>query len=236
MLNFLPKEASRLQKAKPKSNKKSTKEKRASIEKIEIVPKKVWQLSYEEVYHIGVSILVVALILTYNPLEPLASLEGMARAIFAVAVAIFFHLAAQKIMAHRLGSIAFYRLWLPGLVFSLLLMVVGIKPIILVGAVSLTTYKFGRFGYKSRQPSITEIGWVGVSGTLVNILLALIFSSVVVFPYLAFVNALIALFSLVPIKPLDGGKVFLWNPVYWLLLILLLVLILTPSGLLNLIP
>jgi len=232
MLNFLSKKAGRLQKAKPKP----TKGKRAGIEKVEIVPKKIWQLSYEEVYHIIVSILVIALILAYNPLEPLASVEGMTHAIFAVAVAMFFHLIAQKIVAHRLGSMAFYRLWLPGLVFSLLLMVVGIKPIILVGAVSLTTYKFGRFGYKSRQPSITEIGWVGVSGTVVNLILALIFSSVIALPYLAFVNALIALFSLVPIKPLDGGKVFLWNPVYWLLLVILLFLILTPSGLLNLIP
>ena len=194
--------------------------------------KKIWKLTYEELYNIVVSIFVIALIFAYNPTNPIATIGTMPRAFLAVAIIHSLYLAAQKTLARRLGCVAFYKLWLPGLVVGLLLMVVGIKPIILVGAVSLTAYKFSRFGFKSRQMSLTEIGWVGVSGPLVAMFLTIVFKSLVL-PYLAFVSGMIALFSLLPIKPLDGGKVFLWNPIYWLFLVFALVLILTPAGLMG---
>jgi Zn-dependent protease len=201
----------------------------------------IFNLTKEELYNIVISLFVIALLFAYNPIVPSATLGALPRTLFAVSVALLLHIAAQKIMAARLGCVAFYRLWLPGLIVSMLLMVVGINPIILVGAVSLSAYKFGRIGFKSRQMTMTEIGWIGVAGPLVNIILLILFnvlaSSMIAYSsllsYMAVVNGLIAFFTLLPIKPLDGSKVMLWDPIIWVFLIFTLLLILTPSGLIN---
>ena len=201
----------------------------------------LFDLTYEELYNIVVSVLVVALIFAYNFKNPGATFAAYPRTLLAVAVVTLVHIAAQKLMASRLGCVAFYKLWLPGLIISMLLMIIGIKPIVFVGAVSLAAYKFGRFGFKSRQMTMTEIGWIGGVGPAVSILLVLIFkmlaagsvASSALFSYMAMVSGLIAFFSLLPIKPLDGSKVVLWSPVAWMFMMLVLLLLLTPSGLLN---
>jgi Zn-dependent protease len=196
-----------------------------------LLEKNFWAF-YEEIYNVIVAIFVSTLILSYNFQNPMKTFSEIPGALAAVAIAVLLPIAAQKIMARRLGCTAFYKLWLPGLVVSMLLMLVGIKPIILVGSVAISAYEFGRWGMKSKYMSMTEIGWIGITGPLVNITLAIVLDFMTPFSYLAFVNALIALFNLVPIKPLDGSKVVLWNPMLWILLIIILALILTPSGIL----
>lgn len=221
----------------PKTERKKSKKSVRFLEKRS--QKTMFGLTYEELYNIVVCVFVTSLILAYNPVTPAETFEKMPRALFSAAIAFLIHLSAQKIMAGRLACSAFYRLWLPGLVVSMLLMVVGIKPILLIGAVSLSAYKFGRFGYKGRQMTMTEIGWIGVVGPAANIVMAYLFkiyaastgSSLLY--YMAMVNGLMALFNLVPIKPLDGSKVVLWNPMLWIFLVFILLLILTPSGLIN---
>lgn len=202
--------------------------------------KTIFNLTYEELYNIVAGIFVIALIFAYEPVNPGATFEALPRAFFAVAVAFLLPLAAQKMLAKRLNCGAFYRLWLPGLIVSMLLMVVGIRPILLVGAVSLSAYQFGRFGYKSRHMTMTEIGWIGAVGPITNILLVFLFKALAsgsvessLFSYMAMVSGLVVLFNLAPIKPLDGSKIVLWNPLFWVFLVLVLMLILTPSGLLN---
>jgi Zn-dependent protease len=201
----------------------------------------LFDLTYEELYNIVVSVLIIALIFAYNVKTPGATFATYPRALLAVSVVMLLHIAAQKFMASRLGCVAFYRLWFPGLIMSLLLMIIGLKPIVLVGVVSLSAYKFGRFGFKSRQMTMTEIGWIGTAGPATSIIMASLFKILAagsaaggtLFSYMAIVSGLIAFFSLLPIKPLDGSKVVLWDPVVWMFMMLILLLIMTPSGLLN---
>ena len=202
----------------------------------------VFDLTYEELYNIVVSVLVVALIFAYNFRDPATTFGAYPQAFVAVAVVVLMYIAAQKFMARRLNCVAFYELWLPGLIVSMLLMIIGLKPIILVGTVSLASYKLGRFGFKSTHMTMTEIGWIGAIGPSVAILLAALFKMLAAgpivgvsstFSYMATVSGIIAFFNLLPIKPLDGSKVVLWDPIIWIFMLFMLMLILTPSGLLS---
>lgn len=191
---------------------------------------------YEETYNIVVAIFVSALILAYDPQNPPSTFGELPGAVFASLIAFSLPLLVQKMVARKLGCLAFYKLWLPGIIVSMLLMLVGIKPVVLVGAVALSAYKFGRWGFESRYRTMTEIGWVGVSGLLVNIAVASIIMLFTPFTYLAFVNGVFAFFNMMPVRPLDGSKVMFWDPVLWILLMVIIILILTPSGILTYLP
>jgi|GEM_PF-2477090 len=212
---------------KDKGGSKTVKGKTALSKKVPVLG-----TTYEETYNIVAAIIVASLIFAYNWEYPEQSFVMFPQALVAVLIAYAVHLPVQKLIARRLGCVAFYRLWLPGAIFSVFLMVVGIK-IVLVGTVFVAAYNFSRWGMKSRDTSMTEVGWVGISGPIANILVGTVFKLLPGFSYLANVNLLIALFNLLPVKPLDGGKVFLWDPVYWAVLFFILFLIITPSGLLG---
>lgn len=182
---------------------------------------------------------VTTVIFAYNWQAPSATIAALPLSFLAVVTAFVFHELAHRFAARRLNCHAVYKLWLPGVVFGLLMMLVGIK-FILVGAVVISTYKFGRWGMKSRHPSMREIGLIATSGPLTNLILAAVFKAVAggallgmglvaASAYLASINAWLAFFNLVPVKPLDGSKVFFWNPVAWILLIGFSLFLLTPA-------
>ncbi len=206
---------------------------KTSSKKLKGLSAKTKMSLYEEVYNIVVAIFVISLILSYNFYDPLKTFISMPRAFLAVLITFSLSLISQKLVARKLRCKAFYRLWLPGLVVSMLIMVVGVKPVILIGTATLSTYKFGRWGFKSTHGTMTELGWIGLSGPLANIVLAYILKLFTPFSYLAYVNAVFAFFNLMPVEPLDGAKLVVWNPVLWFLLMIILVLILTPSNILS---
>jgi Zn-dependent protease len=199
-------------------------------------------MSKREVYNIVVAVLVTALIFAYNPFNPMLTFENYPKAFIASAIAFALTLPAQKYLAKRLQVSAFYKLWLPGLILSMLLILIGIK-VVFVGGLMLAPFYFGRFGYKGRHLTITEIGLIGVVGPLINISTAAIFKHLgaitsaspplSIFTYIGTISGMIALYNLVPVEPLDGAKVFLWEWVYWAILVLFVILVLTPSGLLS---
>lgn len=190
---------------------------------------KFLDLELNETASLAVAIAVTTLIFAYNSKVPLATIGALPSSFLAVTVAFIFHELAHRFAARRLNCSAVYKLWIPGIVFGFLMMLVDVK-LALVGAVVISTYKFGRWGMKSRYPSIREIGLVSVSGPLANLILASAFKAISVnlvlgaelvaaFGYLATINLWIAFFNLMPIKPLDGSQIFFWNPRIWLLLI-----------------
>lgn len=157
----------------------------------------------------------------------------------AVAISMVVHEYVQRKVAKKFGVSATYVMWLPGVVFSLLMMLAGIKLIVLGGA-AVAAYQFSRWGMRNRHESFEEIGLVSMSGPVANLLLATVLMAFAgagsvgsALGYLASINVWFALYNMIPLKQLDGGGFFMWSHVYWLLALAWAVLLITPSGLLS---
>lgn len=192
-----------------------------------------------ELTQLIIATLVTTVIFAYDWQAPAATVAALPLSFLAVVTAFLFHELAHRFAARRLNCSAVYKIWIPGIIFGLLMMLIGVK-LILVGAVVISTYKFGRWGMKSRYPSMREIGVISASGPLTNLILASAFKIIsegallgtalgATFGYLALINLWIAFFNLVPVKPLDGSKIFFWNPIIWFFLIVFSLFLLIPS-------
>jgi Zn-dependent protease len=143
-----------------------------------------------------------------------------------VGLGFILHELAHKYAALHYGYWAEFKLWIPGLVFSLITSFFGF-----IFAAPGAVYIYG--DYMSNK----ENGIISIVGPLTNIILALIFLGILlnagaIFgPYtvgtsiiqsicfLGFsTNSFLALFNLIPISMLDGRKVFNWNPLVWLII------------------
>ncbi len=172
------------------------------------------------------AILLLTLIFAYNFQNPVGTVNSVIPALLAVGVAFFVNKIAHNLLASKFGCAAYYKLWLPGIIFGLLLMIMGFKfPV--VGLIIVHPFAFGRWGFKSRRLSMMEEGLVGFIGPASNIMLAMLFS---LFPgsffsYMSFVSAYFAIFNLLPIKPLNGYRIIVWKPLAWFFLVIINVLI-----------
>ena len=136
--------------------------------------------------------------------------------LIAVGLGFVLHELAHKFVAIRYGFWAEYRMWIEGLIFSLIISLVGFV-IIAPGAV----YIHGN--YISREQN----GKISLAGPATNIILAGLFFLLMQYAaqsqilmlvgIIGFtVNSFLALFNLIPFSILDGAKVFRWNPVIWI--------------------
>ena len=140
-----------------------------------------------------------------------------------VAPALIFHELAHKFMAQKYDCKANYELWPSGAIMSLLftLLTAGRVIFAALGAVMIKTSYSTRLGYKYIGLSSEEMGKIALAGPLVNIALSVIgfillpFSRSFFVPF-AQINAIIALFNLIPFPPLDGAKIFSWSRLVWL--------------------
>ncbi|MGB9635421.1 MAG: site-2 protease family protein [Candidatus Micrarchaeia archaeon] len=141
--------------------------------------------------------------------------------IIAVGLGFILHEMAHKFVAQRYGAVAGFRMWPLGLfmclVFAILFGIVLAAP----GAVYIYGERITR----------KQNGLISLAGPLTNLVLALIFLSLLPFA-VAYsgpkstlseialigysVNGLLALFNLLPVPPLDGSKIIAWNWMVWL--------------------
>jgi len=140
--------------------------------------------------------------------------ELMPPEILAILVIVFtlsflLHELAHKISAQRFGLWAEFRLTMQGALITLLSMLLPFK-IISPGAVMIA-------GPMTRESA----GKIGLAGPLTNIILSTICTIIAVttqnafFWIIAWINAFIALFNLIPFSIMDGLKVFWWNKIAW---------------------
>jgi Zn-dependent protease len=134
-------------------------------------------------------------------------------ALLGVSLGFVFHELGHRFTARRYGCFAQYQMWMGGLLLALgcsLLGFVFAAPgavVIYQGARGLT--------YRSE-------GIISMAGPSANLLLSLMFGIVnffcpaYVFELGAYINALLALFNLIPFSILDGAKIFRWNKGVWL--------------------
>ncbi|MEM2850012.1 MAG: AN1-type zinc finger domain-containing protein [Candidatus Bathyarchaeia archaeon] len=125
------------------------------------------------------------------------------------------HELAHKIVAQRMGYWAEFRLSIPGLMLTLLSIILPFK-IIAPGAVRVVGLYISKDG----------VGKIAFAGPLTNIIQAIIYVvllkfyansplTAVALLVLASLNLSLALFNLIPIDPMDGAKVFKWSKSVW---------------------
>ncbi|MDI6847240.1 MAG: AN1-type zinc finger domain-containing protein [Candidatus Bathyarchaeia archaeon] len=187
-------------------------------------PSKIFWFSQRELKHLTLgALLVMGVGLSYIPQIP--GLSVLMRPEILLSLAIIFTLAfllheiAHKLSAQRYGLWAEFRLTLFGALITLLSMLpFPFFKIISPGAVMIA-------GTITRK----EVGKTALAGPLTNITLSTIFTTVaigasatieiiaLIAVFGAWINAIIALFNLIPFGMLDGFKIFLWNKTIWAL-------------------
>jgi len=138
--------------------------------------------------------------------------------LFATGTAFILHELAHKYSAIYLGAKASFVMWKNSLLLSIGFAAIVGFVFVAPGAV----YIFGK------RLSVKEDGLTSLAGPATNIILAILFILVyfilgspktgIIAPILGFgiiVNFWIAFFNLLPIGPLDGKKIFIWNPFIW---------------------
>jgi Zn-dependent protease len=189
-----------------------------------------------EIAEIAISALVLALsfgIFFSGGLEGLSNTPKLLRmslySLLTVSLGFILHEMAHRYVARKLGYIATYSVWLPGMLLSIVtafLSVIFAAP----GAVMV------RRKLLTNDPAeveINDIGKVSVAGPITNIILTLLFLLLSYLYYLTDglgvnssrlsiilflgvdINSIFALFNLIPFGPFDGYKIHKWNKVIW---------------------
>jgi len=176
--------------------------------------------SSREIIHLVASLLVLTIAFTYPDLSP----ERMAIVAFGVGTGFILHELAHKFTAQRYGYVADYEASPMGLFLAIgLKMFTGIV-FAAPGAVMIRG-KYAPYGYYDPIQTGKEFAYISISGAVVNLLLAIIFLTVSLFItdplaskvlwWSAFINVFLAGFNMIPFGPLDGAKVWRYNPVLW---------------------
>ncbi len=159
-----------------------------------------------------------------------------------VGVSIFAHELSHKLVANSLGLKTVFKVWESGLVFSVLLALLGgLYP-----SYGSTFIKQKDWPYNK---NIKEMGLIYSVGPVISLVLASCFLALahwantewlIALGTVGFlVNSALVFFNLIPIfpfTPLDGGKIFLWNKIIWSLLAIWFALLLGAAKFLWLTP
>lgn len=184
-------------------------------------PSKIFWFSRRELKHLTLgALLVMGVGLSFIPQFPglsvLTKLEILLGLAITFTFAFLLHEIAHKLSAQRYGLWAEFRLTLFGALITLLSMLpFPFFKIISPGAVMIA-------GAITKK----QAGKTALAGPLTNITLSTIFTAVAIGAsntiYLiavfgAWINAIIALFNLIPFGIMDGMKIFRWNKAVWTL-------------------
>jgi Zn-dependent protease len=176
--------------------------------------RKYYVMDNTELTHLLISVITISLAFSFIlSNDPFGNFWFV---LFTVGAAFAVHEMGHRWIAHRFGCLAYYRIWMPGLLAAIGFAFITQKFLFAApGAV----YIFGR--YLSHR----EDGVIALGGTYFNVLLALVylflgsFSSLQALGIIASfgfkISMFLAVFNLIPTFPLDGAKVFLWNPLIW---------------------
>jgi Zn-dependent protease len=186
-----------------------------------------FRFSGEEVKALLITIFVAAFILTFRQwgvktFDFNLGLRNLFNAVLIVALSMLVKVSIQKIYSLHIGYKLEYKFWFYGILAALFLCFVsnGYLYILALGGFAIQMMPGHRLGYFRYNINYYSIGVIALMGPLANIALALFFRMFSGFPNplidtaIKF-NVLIALFSMLPIPPLDGSKVlYAARPLY----------------------
>lgn len=180
-----------------------------------------FKFSAEELRGLIFGILIIAFIVSFDDwgvktFNLYQGLRNLFNAILIVTLAVLFRISAQRITGLTLGYKVEYRMWLYGLLTGLVLIIVsnGKLWLLLPGGLlfyHMPGHRLGAFRYGLNY---FPIGVIAFFGPLSNLLLAMAFKWLLVyFPGNLIlekamnINIWFALFTMLPVPPLDGSHV-----------------------------
>jgi Zn-dependent protease len=191
----------------------------------------MFKFGNNEIRDLFIAFLVISLAFTilYTRSNPDMILFMLPMVMVGVGLGFILHEVAHKLVAMRYGYWAEFKNWMPGLVIALVSPLAGF-----IFAAPGAVHIYGNY------MTDKEDGIISLSGPVTNILLGLLFlglsvvvagaiaGGVITDPAIAqilmitftlgfAINGWLALFNLIPFGPLDGAKIFRWNPLIWLL-------------------
>jgi len=187
-----------------------------------------FSITSREITEICISMLVLSLAL-FVALEGLDSLFtdfnsliiNLGIILIALGFGFVFHELGHKFVAQYYGAQAEFRMWPTGLVLAFGMAVLVGVIFAAPGAVYIYAEKITK----------RQNGLISLAGPIVNFILAIFFLCLFIFLLpilgansilirLAFIgwniNAVLGFFNMLPIGPLDGGKIMSWNFFVWL--------------------
>jgi len=183
--------------------------------------------SIREITHLVASLLVLTIAFSY----PSTSSQALAIAAIGVGTGFLLHELAHKFTAQRYGFVADYEASPVGLLLAIGLSILTGGGFVFAapGAVMIrgkrVPYGQNEEYYWNKLQVEKEFAYISVSGAVVNLILAVLFivvSLIIADKFVinvlwraAFINVFLAGFNMIPFGPLDGAKVWRYNPVLW---------------------
>lgn len=142
--------------------------------------------------------------------------------LFIVVMVFFSHEMSHKFLAQHYGLAAEYKMWTWGILLGLIISILpGGFVFVAPGAVYVSNKK--EFAFQVSRVTRNQYGWINFIGPLINIIVGIamvalnFFIPFALFTLTARISLFLALFNLIPIPPMDGSKILVWNKKLWVL-------------------
>jgi Zn-dependent protease len=184
--------------------------------------KRYYKFSPSELRSLAVAIIITAFIISFrewgvgSAFDAKSGLFNFFNAILIVAVSFIIHLSAQRVWALATGYRHEFQMWGIGLGIALILAFVtnGRAWLIIPGGFIVHHLAGHRLGWFRYGINYWAIALIAFAGPLASIIFAIVFKSITGFVSNALMqkviifNLLYAVYSMLPIPPLDGSKIF----------------------------
>ena len=144
-------------------------------------------------------------------------------AILIVALSFLVHISMQRVWSLGTGFRLEWKMWSFGLLFAMIMSFLtnGFIWLIIPGGIILHHMGGHRLGWFRYDINYWALGLIAASGPIASIILVMVFKALGAFVSNSLIDKLIifniayALYSLVPIPPLDGSKIFFGSRMFY---------------------